>query len=102
VYTTNVQSTFQEGEGLKLQYKEYKEMTIPITKFRFGCLCIVIIAVLGWITIFISSLPIEVRALGFVGALIGTILSIAFCSLEWDLNPIHKLGYCLRFKNENT
>lgn len=80
--------------------RQYKEKTIPITKFRFSCLGIVTIGVLGWITIFIPSLPNEVRAVGFVGALLGTILSILFCSLEWDLNPIHAIGYCLKFKEK--
>lgn len=79
--------------------KELKEKVIPITASRFVCYTLIIVSVVGWTGLILSTdLPVEQRGLFFTAGLLGTIMGVCFCATEWDLNPIHAIGYCLRFK----
>lgn len=85
--------------------KQLKERTIPITLSRFGCYCFLILTAISWFGVYYSTqINTDVHEMLFglyiVGGLMGTIFSIIFCSTEWDLNPVHAIGYCLRWKND--
>jgi hypothetical protein len=79
-----------------------KEKTIPITAYRFVCYFLIIISVVGWTGFILGEeLESEIRALFITAGLIGTIMGLCFATSEWDLNPIHAIGYCLRFKERS-
>lgn len=86
-----------------------KDIIIPITGKKFGIYFTFIITGLSWIIIiyyFIVGFPDKNIDDGFLfaiagtGMILGTIFSLIMAGSLYDLNPIHWIGYCLKFRDD--
>lgn len=84
----------------------YKEVTIPMTKDDFACYSLMVIVGLSILQMVLQasgSIPMNdtnmfLTAFAFVGVILGGIFGAIWWTDRWDLNPIHAIGYCLRWK----
>ena len=82
-----------------------KTKTIPVTFNDFICYFLMFIVGISFLglgllmTIPTSDMIFSMGgALCFVGILLGGIFGGIFWTDRWDLNPVHAIGYCLRWK----
>ncbi len=88
--------------------KNLKEKTIPMTKDDFVCYGLMAIVGLGAIHITLiatgvliwNDFHLTLSAFSFVSVVLGGIFGAIFWTDRWDLNPIHAIGYCLRWKRK--
>ena len=87
-----------------------KDVTIPLTREKFLAYLTFILTGISWVVItyyFMTGIPVENTndripfAMAGAGILLGTIFSFIFAGFLYDLNPIHWIGYCLKFKENN-
>ncbi len=82
-----------------------KEKTIPIKLDDFLCyflLFVVGVSIIGLALLIIFPTDTTffslVGATCLVGIMLGSCLGAVFWTEKWDLNPVHAIGYCLRWK----
>ena len=91
--------------------RKLKEKTIPISKDDFICYSLMLVVGLSitWGVLMISqSIEITeknkpeiilISSFAFVGFILGSIIGSIWWTDKWDLNPVHAIGYCLRWKD---
>ena len=90
--------------------RQLKEKTIPITLSQFAFLCLLSITLLslyGFISHYqywnpngIEDEGESIFAFSLAGLLLGGIFTLILASINWDINPVHAIGYCLRWKDD--
>ena len=79
-----------------------KEVVIPITWEQVSKVGICALFILG-VTGFIYGIIIGDKSLSILGLVMGCgigyfVAYIGSWEYSWDLNPFHKIGYCIRLK----
>lgn len=89
--------------------RDLKEKTIPITFDDFICYLLIFvvgISILGLALLLTIPTSDDVFSIGGALCLVGLMLGGIFGGIvwtdRWDLNPVHAIGYCLRWKRRNT
>lgn len=86
-----------------------KDIIIPTTGKKFGIYLTFILTGLSWavmIYYFIVGFPDPNTSTSFpfalagAGIIMGTIMSVIFAGFLYDLNPIHWIGYNIKFRDD--